>query len=338
MRILCLDSGSSSLKFAVFDVEESAEREVTRSQFGADAPFERVLDELRDKRADDVEAVGHRLVFGGPDHTGPILLTDAVLRDLEAMIAVDPLHIAPELQIVRAARKRLAHAAHVGCFDTAFHQRMPVIAKRLPLPHSFGPLVRRYGYHGLSFEYVVWALGEDARGRVLIAHLGSGASLAAVRNGEPVDTTMGFTPLGGLMMGTRPGDLDPGVLLYALEQGMSAKELADILRHRSGLLGVSETSADMDALERAAETDRRAREAIDLFVYQACKHAAALLAPLGGLDLLVFTGGIGENSPQIRIRIADGLAHLGTFDVRVVPTDENRMIARHVFALASRGG
>jgi acetate kinase len=223
---------------------------------------------------------------------------------------------------------------NVLCFDTAFHRRSPEIAHRLPLPSAIDPALQRYGFHGLSYEYVASQLRADA-GRTVIAHLGSGASLCALRDREPVDTTMGFTALGGLMMGTRPGDLDPGVILRLLgSDAFDLASLTDLLYHRCGLLGVSGSSADMRTLLAREQNDTAARDAIELFIYQLRKQLGAMIAVLGGLDTLVFTAGIGENQPSIRQRIVDGCTYLGAFRTLVIPTDENLMIARHTREVA----
>ena len=355
MKVLCLDGGSSTLKYAVFDVEANAERALLRGQESPDAALDRITHAIESSKADSPDAVGHRIVFGGPDRFQPALVTDALFHDLRSARVVDPLHIDPELKLLSAARAKYPNVPHVACFDTAFHRGMPDVAKRLPLPSGGDPLLQRYGYHGLSYEYIVAVLRAESAltGRILIAHLGSGASLSAVRNGKPIDTTMGMTPLGGLMMGTRPGDLDPGILLYLLAGGYSSERLAELLYRRAGLLGVSGTTASMEAIVRASASDDRAREALALFVYQACKHAGAMIAALGGLDLFVFTGGIGENSSEVRKRICAGLAFAGiSIDagenernadlisakgsaarVRIIKTDENRMIARHAYEL-----
>jgi acetate kinase len=241
------------------------------------------------------------------------------------------------------------------CFDTAFHARMPVVAQRLPLPRElWAEGVRRYGFHGLSYESIVSELGyAGTRGATIAAHLGSGASLAAMHNGKPIDTTMGFSPLGGLMMGTRPGDLDPGTLLYLLRSGRYSLQALDaVLNEESGLLGVSQISADMRTLLARRVDAAAAAEAVELFVYHVKKHIGALTAVLGGLDTLVFTGGIGERSAVVRSEICSGLEHLGValdtarnaagagiisddsthVVVRVIAANENLMVARHTFA------
>jgi acetate kinase len=379
VNCLCLDAGSSSLKFAVYRASATADRRLMRGaaedlghtgakfwiedaagvrrdvELPGDASnstalLERIINACAEAGVDAPSAVGHRIVFGGPDYTKPALVNAQVLADLERYLPFDRLHLRTQLDLVRAVASRLPAAPQVLCFDTAFHHGMPNVAHRIPLPCSIGPLVRRYGYHGLSYEYIVSTLGESAAGHVLIAHLGSGASLAAVRGGKPIDTTMGFSPLGGLMMSTRPGDLDPGVLLYLVQSGSTAADLERLLNERSGLLGVSETSGSMEALLSLATTNERAADAVELFVYQLCKHIGAMVAVLGGLDTFVFTGGIGENASGVRRLVAARLENFGilldpeantrnaavissadsSVSVRVIPTDEALIIARHI--------
>ncbi len=298
-------------------------------------------------------AVGHRIVFGGPHYVEPVRAADAVLRDLESLVAIEPLHLRAELDLVYAAQRRLPAAAQVLCFDTAFHRRAPAISRQLPLPRDRDPLIERYGFHGLSYEYIATQLGADS-GRAVVAHLGSGASLCALRDRSPIDTTMGFSALGGLMMGTRPGDLDPGIVLQLLGNDKYDRErLSDLFYHQSGLLGVSGETADMKTLIERSPADAPAREAIELFVYQLRKHVGSMIAVLGGLDTLVFTGGIGERAPSIRAAIAEKFAFVGLrlddernrrndrvishgdslVTAMVIPTDENLMIARHTLAL-----
>jgi acetate kinase len=379
VTILCLDAGSSSLKFAVYGADDAAERRLLRgaaenlnqgrSKFWIeDAAGRRQEAELPSDSSDPAgvlehiveacgvagldapSAVGHRIVFGGPDHTAPAVVDAQLLSDLERFLPFDRLHLRMQLDLVMAVASRFPASPQVLCFDTAFHHRMPKVARRIPLPRSIGPLVRRYGYHGLSYEYIVDALGENAAGRTVIAHLGSGASLAAVRDAKPVDTTMGFSPLGGLMMSTRPGDLDPGILLYLVTVGNTASDLERLLTERSGLLGVSEVSSSMETLLGLAAENECARDAVELFVYQLCKHIGAMIVVLGGLDTLVFTGGIGEHAGQVRKLVVDRLGHLGlaldmaanarnadvisseqsAVTVRVIATDEAAIIAAHV--------
>ena len=359
MDILCLDAGSSSLKFAAYRADVAtaepiriAGGESSAGEDGADASLGAALAQL-DLDADDaVVAVGHRVVFGGPRYVGPTRADDEVLRDLERLVAVEPLHLRIELDLVYAAKRRFPNALHVLCFDTAFHRRAPAIARRLPLPRELDPLIQRYGFHGLSYEYIVSQLPADA-GKTIVAHLGSGASLCALEAGEPIDTTMGFSALGGLMMGTRPGDLDPGIALRLLADGYDLTRLTELYYRRSGLLGVSGTTADMKTLIERATPDARAREAIDLFGYQLVKALGAMVAVLGGLRTLVFTGGIGERAPTIRASACEALGYLGArldrnanlknarvislpesaVAIGVIPTDENLAIARHTLRM-----
>jgi acetate kinase len=353
MHVLCLDSGSSSLKHALYDMPgELLLRHGVLEASGPEQPaaLSELIGAVRPSEP-SIDAVGHRIVFGGPNHDTPQMLDDALVAELETLVAFDPLHLPAELALVRQARASLPSARQVACFDSAFHRRMPAVARRYPLPKDVGPMLQRYGYHGLSYEYIV-STGH-AKGRAIVAHLGNGASLAAVRDGQPVDTTMGFTPLGGLMMGTRPGDLDPGVLLYLLRSGaFDTQSLSALLNERSGLLGVSGAGADMRMLLEQAPGDADARDAVELFNYLAVKQVGALAAVLGGLDTLIFTGGIGEHAAPIRKTMCGALGYLGVeldgerndrgeerissetsaVTVRVIPTDENLMIARHAYA------
>lgn len=374
--ILCLNCGSSSLKFSIYGMDDGREtlrchgsvegiglgngaleirgdhgttlvRSDDPSTDHGDA-LQRLLRALDEQGFSEVAAAGHRVVHGGPDRTGPARIDAALLEELRARIPLAPLHLPQELLVIAATAARWPSRAQVACFDTAFHRRMPEIAQRFPLPRRlFDEGVRRFGYHGLSYEYVLETLGEDARGRVIIAHLGSGSSLVALRDGRPIDTTMGFTPTGGVMMGTRSGDLDPGVLLHLLEhEGWDAARLTRLVNHEAGLLGVSGQSADMRLLLERRPHDAHADQAIAMYCASARKAIGALAAELGGLDLLVFTGGIGERSPTLRHEICQGLAHLGIdaaaaqaaasssearARVRVVPTNENLMIARQTW-------
>ncbi|HVN68255.1 MAG TPA: hypothetical protein VMU38_01180 [Candidatus Binatia bacterium] len=359
MKLLCLDAGSSSLKFAVYRAaRDGTPARLTSGSFPATADAEsaldRILESLDGEAGAPFAAIGHRIVFGGPRYQRPVLADDAVVRELEGLVGIEPLHLRAELDLLAAVRRRFPGAASVLAFDTAFHARAPAIAKRLPLPGDLDPLLMRYGFHGLSYEYVVSQLGDD-RGRTVVAHLGSGASLCALRDGAPVDTTMGFSALGGLMMATRPGDLDPGAILRLLDDGYDATRLTDLLYRRSGLLGVSGRTAEMRELLETQAADPAARDAVELFVYQLVKHLGSMVAVLGGLDRLVFTGGIGERAPAIRNAVASAFQFLGVrlddeanrasertvscpesaVRVLVVPTDENLVIARHAIALVS---
>ena len=327
MNILALNGGSSSLKYTLYRAAENLEELRAQTLPAGGNAGEALADVLASVQR-PVDAVGHRIVFGGPTFTSPVRADDATMHQLERLVDIEPLHLRAELDLVYAAMRALPGASNVLCFDTAFHRRAPAIAHRLPLP-DIDPMLQRYGFHGLSYEYVASKLPPGA-GRTIIAHLGSGASLCALRDGEPLDTTMGFTALGGLMMGTRPGDLDPGVLLRLLrDDGYSVEALSDLLYHRSGLLGVSGSSSDMRALMAEVSTNASVRNAVDLFVYQLVKQLGSMLAVIGGLDTLVFTGGIGENQAEIRDRVVSELRFLGNFTVLVIPTDENRMIAQH---------
>jgi acetate kinase len=311
LRVLCLNAGSSSLKYAFLQGEKT----LAEGEFGR-------VDELFDQLPAQPQAVGHRIVFGGPDHTAPAPIDGALIDKLRALSPFAPLHVPLELDLVEEVAQHAPDLPQVACFDTAFHRAMPELAQRFPLPEEFWRQgVRRYGFHGLSYEYICSQVQAE---RLVIAHLGNGASLAAVKNGKPIDTTMGLTPTGGLMMGTRSGDLDPGLLVYLQRQGVDIEDLVD---YRSGLFGVSGLSSDMREL--LDSDDPRATLAIDLFCYILKKQIGAMAAALGGLDLLVFTGGIGEHAAPIRKRVCDGFDYLG-FSVEVIPTNEDVMIARHV--------
>ncbi|MFZ2103939.1 MAG: acetate/propionate family kinase [Roseiarcus sp.] len=377
--ILVLNAGSSSLKFALYDVGsaltvtargevenlDSTPHFIARDSTGA------LLRETRDATADFAAtlaallkfvdnhlgdsrlcAVGHRIVHGGADHIAPEFVTPALLDALKALIPLDPLHLPHNLAPIRALAASRPGLAQVACFDTAFHHTMPIEASRFALPRALTTAgVRRYGFHGLSYEFIVEELKLRvptlARGRVVAAHLGAGASLCALRNGVSIATTMSFSVLDGLVMSTRCGAIDPGVLLYLARQGKSFEEIEDLLYHHSGLLGVSGISGDMRAL--IGNDNAHAREALDLFSYRIAFEIAGLTGVLGGLEGLVFTAGIGERAPQIRADICDRLAWLGVridatanasnamrigapgsnVDVRVIATDEEAMIARH---------
>jgi acetate kinase len=381
--VLCLNAGSSSLKFSVWDGEESlGEGEVEEiGRPGAfawlrapGAPTRRlpgrwadhgeavtgVFALLGEHTLPAPEGVGHRLVHGGARHVAPERVTPALLGELRALVPLAPLHLPSGLAGVEAVAARFPALPQAVCFDTAFHRGLPEIARRLALPRALADAagIQRFGFHGLSYEYVLEHLGAAGRGRVVIAHLGSGASVAAVRDGHPVDTSMGMTPTGGFMMGTRTGDLDPGVLLYLLrEKGYDADRLDRLVNKESGLLGVSGTSADMATLLERRERDEAAALAVAMFCYQVRKQVGAFAAALGGLDTLVFTAGIGERAAAVRAEICAGLEHLGVrldparnaahadplsapgraCAVRVVATREDMMIARHSRAVLFGG-
>ncbi len=314
-----------------------------------------LVDWLRDRpERPEVAAVGHRVVHGGPHYRDPAPITDSMLAGLRDLIPLDPQHLPQALACIAATRQLFPDVPEVACFDTAFHKTMPEVATRFPLPIDVtGPDAIRYGFHGLSYEYVQEELTRldsvRARGRTVIAHLGNGASMVAVRDGRSVDTSMALTPAAGLVMGTRAGDLDPGLLLYLLTvKGMAPEDLDRVINKGSGLLGVSETTSDMRDLLAREEDDPRAALAVALFCYQARKFLGAYAAVLGGLDTVVFTGGIGEHAAPVRARICADFAYLGlTLDparnaahapiisagdsrvvVRIVPTNEDLMVAR----------
>ncbi|MBP3960291.1 acetate/propionate family kinase [Gemmata sp. G18] len=362
-RVLVVNAGSSSTKFAAFTAGD-APQEVLRGKLERLDSASAVLDELEARGATtQLAGIGHRLVHGGPDRVASELVTPELLRDLKQLQPLDPTHLPAELELIAACAERFPGVPQVACFDTAFHRDLPAVARTLPVPRRYQAQgIRRYGFHGISYEYLMEELarvaGADAaHGRIVFAHLGSGASLAAVHNGKCVDTTMGFTPTGGLVMGTRTGDLDPGVLLHlSRAENLSADQLDKLVNRESGLLGISETSADTRELLACEATDPRAAEAIAVFCYQTRKWIGAMAAALGGLDTLVFSGGIGENAPEIRARICESLAFLGvslvparntasapvispdgsSATVRVIRTNEEAMIARTVVRLLAR--
>ena len=385
--VLALNAGSSRIKFGLFDISapeptllckgmldehEARPRLVVKSPAGEDlfetrreAPdpagghlFAEVLAFIGDRFGErSLRAVGHRIVHGGPDHSGPVALTDDITAKLEALTPLAPLHQPRCLAPVRTFAAIRPELTQIACFDTAFHHGLAPPASRFAIPGRFEAHgVRRYGFHGLSFEYVAGRLAEIApelaAKRTVIAHLGNGASLCALRDGRSIDTTMGLTPLDGLVMGTRCGTIDPGVLLYLQQhENMSLEEVQHLLYHESGLLGVSGISADMRTL--LASDEVAAREAVDLFTFRAAQAVAMMATTLGGLDCLIFTGGIGEHARDIRGAIGERLAWMGVridtaandaarerindngsaVDVFVIPTDEEMTIARHCAAL-----
>src|SRR6185312_11049012 len=381
--ILCLNSGSSSLKFTLYRLAEREEALVNGAVerigvagsrvWARDNKGSSVLNEQRPfashrealvalfhvfqgGRFPKPETAGHRVVHGGPDHLKPERITPELIGDLQRCVPLAPLHLPAQIQVMEFVTAAEPSLPQVACFDTGFHRTMPEVAQRFPLPRRFWDEgMRRYGFHGLSFEYVVGALGGASKGAIIIAHLGNGASLAAVRDGQPMDTTMALTPTAGLMMGTRTGDLDPGALFYLMnEKGYDPARLAHLVNEESGLLGVSAITSDMKRLIDTSSSDPRAAQALELFCYLARKQIGAMAAALGGLDLLVFTGGIGEHAAPIREKICSGLGFLGIeFDaarndqhadvisrdgtrcaVRVIPTNEDLMIARHTRRVA----
>jgi acetate kinase len=381
--ILTLNAGSSSVKFALFELSETLRRtahgnlerigtagaQLTFSTApdspasgclpvpSATAPLEFLLDTLeRQFDLQGLRGVGHRLVHG-MHRSAPEAVSEALLQDLRRIRPYDPEHLPRELELVEALRRRHPQLLQIVCFDTAFHRSMPAVAKLLPIARRYqGPDVQRYGFHGLSCAYLLEELGRlgDAAagtGRVILAHLGNGASMTAVQAGRSVETSMGFTPTSGLPMGTRSGDLDPGLVSFLMRsEHLSVAQFERLVNHESGLLGVSEISADVRELLEREASDPRAAEALGLFCYQARKWIGTLAAVMGGLDVLVFAGGIGENAAAIRERICCGLgflgieldaernrrhaglisAHAARVRVRVIKTDEELMIARSV--------
>jgi len=365
MTVLALNAGSSSLKYAVFADDERADGTdvVLRGAFdriGAGGLADHttavrsVLGELERRGIARPRAVAHRLVHGGPDHREPAIVDDALIAGLERAVPFAPLHLPVELRAIAAVRARFGDVPQVVCFDTGFHRTLPDVAAHFALPRAWFELgIRRYGFHGLSFEYIAASLSSAQLRRAIFAHLGNGASMVAIRDGCSVDTTMGLTPTGGLVMGTRSGDLDPGVLVYLLDHGHDARGLERVVDHEAGLLALSGTTSDMQRLIELRATEPRAALAVDVFCYQARKSIGALAAVLGGVETLVFTGGIGEHAVAVRFEICRGLDHLGiTLDgdrnsagapiiskgpceVHVIRTDEERMIARHARRLVS---
>ena len=384
-RILTINGGSSSIKFALFEAGESPRRllageiqriglpdasfqvkglnqaddfsrSVTAPNHGVAVDF--LMDWLEQRGGSDaVTAVGHRVVHGGPKYSRPERITPEMVEELRQLVPFDPDHLPEEILLTAEFHRRFPDLPQVACFDTAFYHDLPRVAQQLPIPRRYEAQgVRRYGFHGLSYEFLLGELArqagaEAAQGRVILAHLGNGASLTAVRNGKPVDTSMSFTPTAGVPMSTRTGDIDPGLVWYlARIEKMSAKQFNVMVNSESGLLGVSETSSDMRDLLEAEARDRRAAEAVALFCYQVKKWIGSFAAALGGLDTLVFAAGVGENAPAVRARICDGLGFLGIEldekrnlanadvissetsrnTVRVIRTDEERVIANMV--------
>ena len=356
-HILTINAGSSSVRYALFANGNEPRRlldgKIERlGSESAAAAAKRVVQELQAKSSVGVpDAVGHRVVHGLA-HSQPEVISDILIAELREVQSLDPEHLPREIEIIAAMQREYPKAPHVACFDTAFHRGMPTVAAMLPIPRRyFAKGVQRYGFHGLSYTFLLKELSRlndpaAAKGRVILAHLGGGASIAAVLNGKSIDTSMAFTPSAGLVMGTRAGDLDPGLMSYlARTESMSAAQFQTLVNHESGLKGISETSADVRDLLERENADPRAREALAIFCYQAKKWIGAFAAALGGVDTLVFAGGIGENSAEVRRRICEGLQHLGIeiddalnrrhaaristdrVTVRVIATDEESVIA-----------
>jgi acetate kinase len=386
-RVLTMNRGSSTLKSALYDAANRNELLLSISidqGTGSDSRL-KIVDAkstvLHESPVDSGEsndaleamlawlgehgylaglaAIGHRLVHGGPRYKEPQRVTPEFISEIEKFAPIDPDHMPAAIREIQFMAGKFPNVPQVACFDTAFHRTLPQVARMYALPRRlYDQGIVRYGFHGLSYEYIMSELqvleAKLANGRVIIAHLGSGASMAAVKDGKSVDTSMGFAPLEGLVMATRSGDVDPGALLYLLQQEKtSAKDLSKLLNKESGLLGVSTTSGDMRALLEKSAQDSRAADAVDLFCYRAKKYIGAYAAVLGGLDLLIFAGGIGEHAPAVRKRICEGLDFLGIrldsaanganaalisagdsrVRVRVIETNEDLMIVRHVVSL-----
>jgi acetate kinase len=381
--VLTINGGSSSIRFAVYEAGETPRRRLDGliDRIGLSGTSLIVNDAAGKPRAPrrlaaadhraavrflldwleaqplfaSVKAAGHRVVHG-MKHSEPERVTPKLLRELHRITPYDPDHLPREIGVIEALSRRHPELPQVACFDTAFHRTMPRVAKLLPIPRRHAAKgVERYGFHGLSYAYLMEELGRldpaAAKGRVILAHLGNGASLAAVKNGKSIDTSMGFTPTAGLVMSTRTGDLDPGLVYFlARTERMTSAQFQQMVNHESGLLGVSGTSSDLRDLLARESVDSRAADAVALFCYQAKKWIGSFAAVLGGLDTLVFAAGIGENAPLIRERICHGLGFLGIeldkkrnannarlisadagrVKVRVIPTDEGLMIAKSV--------
>ncbi len=392
LRLLTINTGSSSLKAALYHMAATERRDqaILVEQIGeprsnlriTDARGAIVLDEardlpdhdsaldavftwLREHRGDDsFDAVGHRVVHGGPHYREPQRVTTEMIVALRRLTTIDPDHAPQAMNAIESIGRAYPAIPQVACFDTAFHRSMPHVAQRYALPQQYEDAgVIRYGFHGLSYEYIMQALRAAdpaaAAGRVIVAHLGNGASMMAVRGGVSIETTMGFSPTGGLVMGTRSGDLDPSVPLYLVRsRGMTPDAVNALLNKEAGMRAVSGTSGDMRHLLEKEDADPRSAEAVALFCYQAKKYLGALAAVLGGFETLVFTGGIGEHAAPVRARICAGLDFLGIrldternaahapvisessspITVRVMPTDEDLMIARHTYRLMAQGG
>jgi acetate kinase len=344
--ILAINGGSSSLKYGAFVVGESRAETVmsgaVESGPNHTAGFDEIAAKLGGARPN---AIGHRIVHGGPTLFRPTLIDDRVLSNLRAACAFAPLHGPVALDLIAAARRRYPGTPQIACFDTGFHEHLPAIAAVLPVPKALQAAgVRRYGFHGLSCQSIVRQFGADLPKRLVIAHLGSGASVTAVLDGASVDTSMGLTPSGGVVMATRSGDLDPGLLLFLLrEHGMTAGRLEELLDRESGLLGISDRSGDLQILRRLAPALPDARLAIDIFCRSVAKQIAAMIASLGGLDLLVFSGGIGEHDAETRNAICADLAWAGVAqgadagNVRACSPNEEEQIAWNASALMGAG-
>lgn len=359
MIVLALNSGSSSLKFGVYQVQANAAEALLEGELGS---IGQLAEQLRANELPAVDAIGHRIVHGGPALSHHVVLNSAVLRQIEDASAFAPLHAPASLEIIAHTSALFPATPQVVCFDTAFHATLPDTARVLPIPKALQAQgIHRYGFHGVACESILFQLGRDrehgAPSRVLIAHLGHGASVTAVRNGRSVDNSMGLTPCGGVVMGTRSGDLDPGVLIHLLRHAVSdADGLENMLDRHSGLLGISGLSSDMRRLHEAEAANEDARLAVRMFCIAVAKRLAAMTTVLGGVDLIVFSGGIGENDAEVRTEICASLGWFGVAldgecnrrghgvvsaphsrcEVRVVKAQEGEQIARHTARLVPR--
>jgi acetate kinase len=345
--ILAINGGSSSLKYEAFDVADDRCETVASGIVEVGPDHAVTFQEIASQLGRVPDAIGHRIVHGGPGLFQPTLIDIDVVGKLKAASAFAPLHGPAALDLIAAAEHRYPGTPQIACFDTFFHEHLPPVAAVLPISkdlREFG--VRRYGFHGLSCQSIVRQLGDELPERLVIAHLGSGASVTAVRNGSSIDTSMGLTPSGGVVMATRSGDLDPGLLLFLLrEHDMTAAALEELVDHRSGLLGISDQSADLRVLRHLANTVPDAQLAIDIFCRSVAKQIAGMIASLGGIDMLVFSGGIGENDASTRDAICADLAWAGiaqagqspgTASVRILSPLEEEQIARDASALLQR--
>jgi acetate kinase len=387
LHVLALNSGSSSLKFGLYRVgpastemllsgEAQSIGAINGNFYAQDARKNPLLSEteaipshqqaiiriarlLADAKMPTPAAIGHRIVHGGPRLRQHCLIDEAVLQQLEAAAAFAPLHTPSALSVIRFAQKHFPGIPQAACFDTTFHAAMPEVARVLPIAKDLRlEGVQRYGFHGLSCESIVHQLANNLPDRVIIAHLGNGASITAIKGGRSIDTSMGLTPTGGVIMGTRSGDLDPGVLVHLMrEKKFDAAMLEELVDRRSGLLGISGVCSDMRRLHEAASSNVDARLAIEMFCYSVRKQVAAMIAALDGVDLIVFAGGIGENDAKVRAAICGGLSWIGVglddtknrsasnpindlasrCTVLVLPSQEDEQIARHTWALLSQG-
>lgn len=372
LKILTINGGSSSIKFALFEAKDAVLKSLLKGKIekighpdtifqvkgihssdnflkSMNAPnYATAVDALMEwikelSKKENFTAIGHRLVHGGPNYSEPERIDAKMIEELHRLSPFDPEHLPEEILLIEAFYREFPKHFQVACFDTAFHSNLPTVARLLPIPRRYEAQgVRRYGFHGLSYEYLMKELsrqaGDDnAHGRVILAHLGNGASLAAVKDGKSFDTSMSFTPNSGIPMGTRSGDLDPGLFPYLSQtEGLSLKQFDEMVNFKSGLLGISETSSDVRELLRSESQDSRAADAIALFCYQVKKQIGGFAAALGGVETLVFSGGIGENASIIRTRICEGLEFLGLeldkkqneVNAKIISTQSSRVAVR----------